>query len=125
MTPMVSGRYLFLSRAMSPLKKSVVKKLVEHLISLPIQIEVAVQMNRIPATLAALEDPQVAALPDLRLLIDSAIHGRAMPPEIEMRTAWDSMRPGLQKVMAGSLSPADASRLMQQSALEQLASLRQ
>jgi maltose-binding protein MalE len=124
MTPMVSGRYLFLSAAMSPAKKAAVKKFVDHITGPKVQIEVATAMNRIPATVEAIESPLVQQLSDLKPLIDSAAHGRAMPPEAEMRTAWDSMRPGLQKVMAGSLEPAEAARLMQQSALDQLAAMK-
>lgn len=123
MTPMVSGRYLFLSAAMSPAKKAAVKQFVEYLTSPKVQVEVATVMGRIPATKAATESPEVQQLTDLKPLIDSVANGRAMPPEAEMRTAWDSMRPGLQKVMAGTLEPTEAARLMQQSALEQLASM--
>lgn len=125
MTPMVSGRYLFLSNAMSPEKKAAVKKFVQYLTSIPVQIEVASLMNRIPAVKAALESPDVQALGDLKPIIDAAANGRAMPADEEMRAAWDSMRPALQKVMAGTLEPKDAARLMQQSGLEQLASMRQ
>jgi arabinogalactan oligomer/maltooligosaccharide transport system substrate-binding protein len=82
-------------------------------------------MNRIPAVKAALDSPDVQALSDLKPIIDAAANGRAMPADEEMRAAWDSMRPALQKVMAGTLEPKDAARLMQQSALEQLASMRQ
>jgi arabinogalactan oligomer / maltooligosaccharide transport system substrate-binding protein len=125
MTPMVSGRYLFLSNAMSPERKAAVKKFVQYLTSIPVQIEVATLMNRIPAVKAALDSPDVQALSDLKPIIDAAANGRAMPADEEMRAAWDSMRPALQKVMAGTLEPKDAARLMQQSALEQLASMRQ
>ena len=125
MTPMVSGRYVFINSAMNDAKKQAVAKFLDHLTSKSVQIEVAQLMNRIPANKEALESAEVQALPDLKLLIEAAKNGRAMPAEAELRTAWDSMRPGLQKVMAGTLDPQDAARLMQQSALEQLASMKE
>lgn len=124
-TPMVSGRYIFLSSSIDPKKKEKVLRFVNYLTSRSIQIEVAQFMNRIPATVEALESPEVQGLEDLKPLIDAARNGRPMPPDAEMRPAWDSMRPALQKLMAGSLEPRDAARLMQQSALEQLASMKE
>jgi arabinogalactan oligomer / maltooligosaccharide transport system substrate-binding protein len=47
-----------------------------------------------------------------------------MPAQTEMRAAWDAMRPVQQKIMSGDLSPQDGVEIMQQSALEKLASLK-
>lgn len=125
MAPMVSGRYLFINGQLSEAKKEAVSLFVRHMSSLRVQSEVAELMNRIPANRDALESPEVQALPDLRPIIDAAANGRAMPAEPEMRAAWDAMRPALQKVMSGDVEPETAARLMQQSALEKLAALKE
>lgn len=125
MTPMVSGRYLFINGRLSDEKKKAVSLFVRFMTSKRVQSEVGELMNRIPANREALESPEVQALPDLKPIIDAAANGRAMPAEPEMRAAWDAMRPALQKVMSGDLDPESAGRLMQQSALEKLAALKE
>jgi arabinogalactan oligomer/maltooligosaccharide transport system substrate-binding protein len=125
MNPMVSGRYLFINGSLSDEKQKAVSLFVRFMTSKRVQIEVGELMNRIPANREALESAEVQALPDLKPIIDAAANGRAMPAEPEMRAAWDAMRPALQKVMSGDLEPDAAARLMQQSALEKLAALKE
>ncbi len=125
MSPMLSGRYMFLLAGMPENKKQAVAKFVKFMTSERVQIEVGELMNRIPATTAALESEAIRSLADLQPVIAAAEHGRAMPAEAEMRAAWDAMRPALQKVMSGDLEPENAARLMQQSALEKLAALKE
>lgn len=124
MTPMVSGRYLFVNANMAPEKADAVKKFLAFLSSKEVQIEVATRLGRIPATLEAQQDAQVTVLPQIKALMDTAANGKAMPAQSEMRAAWDAMRPLQQKVMAGELQPAEASKLMQDSAVEKLASIK-
>ena len=124
MTPMVSGRYVFINREVSSQKKVAVKKFLSFLTSREIQIEVAERLRRIPSTSEALSDPQVIANSEVQLLIAAAAYGRPMPAQTEMRAAWDAMRPVQQKIMSGDLSPQDGAEIMQQSALEKLASLK-
>ena len=47
-----------------------------------------------------------------------------MPVVPEMRVVWDVMRPGLQQVMNGSKSAADAAREMQAAAVQQIAGMK-
>lgn len=124
MTPMVSGRYVFVPAQIAPEKLEAVKKFVTFLASKPVQIEVATRLGRVPATFEATQDSAVTSLPNVQALIDAAKNGRPMPAESEMRAAWDAMRPVQQKVLAGELQPADAVAVMQDSAVEKLASLK-
>lgn len=124
MTPMVSGRYVFINRQVSAHKKVAVKKFLSYLTSREIQIEVADRLGRIPATSEALSDPKVINNTEVQLLNAAAAYGRPMPAQTEMRAAWDAMRPVQQKIMSGDLSPQDGAEIMQQSALEKLASLK-
>ncbi|MEY2988904.1 MAG: hypothetical protein RJB13_2425 [Pseudomonadota bacterium] len=124
MTPMVSGRYVFINREVAGQKKVAVKKFLSFLTSREVQIEVAERLRRIPSTSEALSDPQVIANSEVQLLNAAAAYGRPMPAQTEMRAAWDAMRPVQQKIMSGDLSPQDGAEIMQQSALEKLASLK-
>ena len=124
MTPMVSGRYVFLNAQLSEQKKAAVKKFVSYLTSREIQIEVAERLNRIPSTSEAMNDPKIVSLKSIQPLIAAAASGRPMPAQTEMRAAWDAMRPVQQKIMSGDLSADAGVNIMQQSALEKLASLK-
>ena len=124
MTPMVSGRYVFVNAQIAPEKAEAVKKFVNFLASKPIQLEVASRLKRIPATREATEDAAVVGNAEVKALIDGAINGKAMPAETEMRAAWDAMRPNQQKLMSGEFEAAKAADLMQKGAVEQMASLK-
>jgi maltose-binding protein MalE len=56
-------------------------------------------------------------LADSRTQIDK---GKLMPIVPEMRAIWDSMRPAYQSCLNGELSPADASKQMQQRAIKMI-----
>jgi maltose-binding protein MalE len=47
-----------------------------------------------------------------------------MPVVPEMRILWDTMRPGLQNVMNGVQSPAEAAKEMQERSVRQLADMK-
>jgi maltose-binding protein MalE len=80
-------------------------------------------LGRIPGLIEAQKDPTVVANPVIKSLIDAAANGKAMPPQIEMRAAWDGMRPVLQKVMTGEIAPEQAAGEMQTIANERLKGL--
>lgn len=124
LTPMVSGRYVFINAQLPANKKDAVTKFVNFLTSREIQLEVAERLGRIPSTSEALNDPKVAGMKTVQPLITAAANGRPMPAQTEMRAAWDAMRPVQQKIMAGDLSAEKGVQIMQQSALEKLAALK-
>ncbi len=123
MTPMVSGRYFFINRHVTGPTADAVKKWVAFLTSKPIQVELATKLGRIPASQEAHKDPTVAGNETIKSLIDTAANGRAMPPQLEMRAAWDGMRPVQQKVMTDKLSPEQGATEMQTVANERLKGL--
>lgn len=124
LTPMISGRYVFINSQIAPAKKEAVKEFLNFLTSREIQIEVAEKLNRIPATGEALNDPRITGLKAIQPMIAAAANGRPMPAQTEMRAAWDAMRPVQQKIMSGDLTPDKGVNVMQQSALEKLAALK-
>jgi maltose-binding protein MalE len=124
MTPMVSGRYVFINAQIPASKTEAVRTFLNYLISRDVQVEVAERLNRIPATSESLNDPRIVSLKSIQPLIAAAANGRPMPAQTEMRAAWDAMRPVQQKVMSGDLTPEQGVNIMQQSALEKLASLK-
>lgn len=124
LTPMVSGRYVFVNADLPQAKFEAVQKFLNYLTSREIQIEVAERLGRIPSTSEALNDPKVVNLPSIQSLVAAAANGRPMPAQTEMRAAWDAMRPVQQKIMSGDLSAEAGVNIMQQSALEKLASLK-
>lgn len=124
MTPMVSGRYLFVNANIEPQKMEMVKQLVSYLSSNEVQIAVGTQLERIPVTIEAQASSEVQAIPAVKELIETAANGRAMPAQAEMRAAWDAIRPVQQKLMAGEIEPAAGAKQMQASAVEKLASLK-
>ncbi|MEN9825094.1 MAG: hypothetical protein RI953_839 [Pseudomonadota bacterium] len=124
LTPMISGRYIFINAQIAPAKKEAIKEFLNFLTSREIQIEVAEKLNRIPATSEALNDPRIAGLKAIQPMIAAAANGRPMPAQTEMRAAWDAMRPVQQKIMSGDLTADKGVNVMQQSALEKLAALK-
>lgn len=123
MTPLVSGRYFFVSKKVEGPTAEAVKKWIAFLTSVPVQVELANKLGRVPATTAAQQDPSVATNETIKSLIEAAANGRAMPPQLEMRAAWDGMRPVQQKVMSDKISPEQAAVEMQTVATERLKGL--
>lgn len=124
MTPMVSGRYLFVNSALKTDRLEAAKEFINYLTSETVQVEVATRLQRIPVTLEAQSNPAVMGQSTVKEIMEAAANGRPMPAQNEMRAAWDAMRPVQQRVMAGDLDPDAAIAAMQQSALEKLASLK-
>jgi maltose-binding protein MalE len=123
MTPLVSGRYFFVNRRVEGPVADAVKKWLAFLTSKPLQVEMATKLGRVPSHSEAQKDPSVEANTTIKSLIDAAAHGRAMPAQIEMRAAWDGMRPVQQKVMSDKISPEQGAEEMQTVANERLKGL--
>ncbi len=123
MTPLVSGRYFFVNRRVEGPSADAVKKWLAFLTSKPLQVEMATKLGRVPSNAEAQKDPSVEANATIKSLIEAAANGRAMPPQIEMRAAWDGMRPVQQKVMSNKISPEQGAEEMQTVATERLKGL--
>ncbi|MCC6651357.1 MAG: extracellular solute-binding protein [Candidatus Eisenbacteria bacterium] len=84
----------------------------------------AVALGTLPSHKDAWIAPEIANDPTLKLSQEAFAKGRRMPVVPEMRVVWDVMRPGLQQVMNGSKSAADAAREMQAAAVQQIAGMK-
>jgi maltose-binding protein MalE len=78
----------------------------------------------LPSNKEAWLDPRITGDPILQASQKGFELGRRMPVTPEMRVLWDVMRPGLQSVMNGSKSPADAAKEMQAQAVLQIAGMK-
>ncbi|MEN0109982.1 MAG: ABC transporter permease subunit, partial [Planctomycetota bacterium] len=67
----------------------------------------------LPSRLAVRGDPRLREDPTMRASIAQVERGRDMPTAVEMRAVWDGMRPAYQRLMAGEVTPEEATPLMQ------------
>ena len=84
----------------------------------------AVALGVLPSHKDAWNAPEITGDPTLKISQEAFTLGRRMPVVPEMRVVWDVMRPGLQKVMNGSMTPADAAKEMQAQAVQQIAGMK-
>ena len=122
-SPMTSGVYFLFPEYVSGRKLDAVKKLVDFFLDEEVQVLFATKYQRLPAVASALNRPAIANDPILKGSSDQMVVGRPMPTVPEMRCAWDAMRPNLEAVMAGRMTPRDAARAMQQAAEQCVATL--
>ncbi len=122
-TPMVSGKYLMLSSALSGHKLDLVRRFVEFATSEKMQIAQVRQLRRLPALTKAARSQAVRGDPLLRASMEQVLAGKPMPMATEMRAVWDALRPVYAKVLTRRVSPADAARLMQKDALGKIAEM--
>jgi len=75
------------------------------------------KLNRLPAFKAALDDPSITDNPILKGSADQMVVGTPMPVVPEMRCVWDSWKPEMQAVLAGTKA-AEAAAADAQTAAE-------
>jgi maltose-binding protein MalE len=85
---------------------------------------IAEQLASIPASITAREDTALKNLPLLQSSIEAAGYARPMPPQVEMRAAWDGMRIMIQRALAGTETVDEAVKTGQKAAGEALSALR-
>lgn len=122
-SPMVSGKYLMLSSALTGKKLELVRRFVEFATSEEMQIAQVRQLRRLPALTKAARSPAVMGDPLLRASMEQVLAGKPMPMATEMRAVWDAMRPAYAKVLMRSISTKDAARLMQKDAVAKIAEM--
>lgn len=124
MSPMVGGKYIFINKKLKDQATAVaVIRFIQFIASKEKQVEMAIKLGRIPALKAAQADPAVQGNEVIKLVLDASLNGKAMPPQVEMRAAWDGMRPLQAKVMGGEEKAKSASEKMQKLAMERLKGL--
>jgi arabinogalactan oligomer / maltooligosaccharide transport system permease protein len=124
MAPMVAPKGYSLS---SFAKDEVVEdamSLIRSLTDESTQREYLSQQRILPSRLSLRDDPLVKNDPIMKVSLEQAERGRAMPTAFEIRPVWDAMRPPYQLLMAGALDPAAAAQQMQREALEKIAAIK-
>lgn len=124
MSPMLSGRFIFINKSAKGAKLDAVKKFIDFIISNKIQQRLATNLGRIPAIKEAKNSAETQKLTELNELIQAAAYPTPMPAEVEMRAAWDGMRIMLQRAMTGDQTVAQAIKTGQKTADEALKTLK-
>ncbi len=100
-------------------------ELVTYLTSPEATLKDATTLGILPSHKDAWAAPAIQNDPILKASQGGYALGRRMPVRPEMRVIWDTMRPGLQKVMNGSATATAAAAEMQKAAVEQIAGMKQ
>lgn len=108
MTPMMGGRFLYINASTKGPKLEAAQKFVSFVTSKMVQLRIASQLSSIPATLEAKADPAIKGNKLLQESMAAAAAARPMPPQVEMRAAWDGMRIMVQRAMSNAEKPAAA-----------------
>lgn len=96
-----------------------VKKFIELVNTKENQLKISKGAGDLPTNLEATKDPYITDNELLKVFTQQMLVGTSMPIIPEMRAVWDGIRPGLEAVMADSMTPAQAAEEMQEKA-EQL-----
>jgi len=123
--PMVSSKGYSVSARVTGEHLERVLDLLRFLTSTASQITYAERLGTLPTRRAAYDDPRIADDPTLSASIAQVEVGRRMPVIAEMRAVWDAMRPAVQSVWNGTLSPAEAAPAMQAQAVRKIAEMKQ
>ncbi len=118
--PMTSCKGYSMNRWVPEVRRSLVIELLEYLTSAPVVGEVSTRLGALPSRTDVARWPRLREDPTLQASWNQLVHGRLMPVVPEMRVLWDVMRPGLQQVVSGALTPAEAARRMQRQALRKI-----
>jgi arabinogalactan oligomer/maltooligosaccharide transport system substrate-binding protein len=116
--PYTSGVFFMLpsSLADDAAKLAAVKGFVAFVTNRENQVLQIEKLNRLPALTAALDDPLITGNAVLKGSADQMVVGTPMPVVPEMRCVWDSWKPEMGAVLAGSKTAEDAAAAMQTSA---------
>ncbi|HYX34411.1 MAG TPA: extracellular solute-binding protein [Oligoflexus sp.] len=122
--PMMGGRFLYVNATAQGPKLAAIRKFIEFSGSPLVQKRIAKQLASIPAAVAVRQDPALQSIPLLKQSMEAVTQARPMPPQVEMRAAWDGMRIMIQRALSGTESVERAAKTGQKAADEALAALR-
>jgi arabinogalactan oligomer/maltooligosaccharide transport system substrate-binding protein len=125
MQPMISGKYVFVSRNVKPKQLEAVSKFAAYLASAEAQEYAAKVADRLPSLKSVAASDVVTKDPILMASQNALSHGQPMPMDVGLRAVWDAMRPQLQNVMAGRTQPTIAAKNMQKDAETKIKEMRQ
>ncbi len=115
--PFLSGTYIMFPKDLAGDKLAASLKLTQYFISNDVQLRWVKDQKRLPSIQALYTDASITGDPILSQASAALLAaGVGMPPFASMRCGWDSMKPNLQSVLAGKMTPADAAAAMQKAA---------
>jgi len=117
-TPLAEGRYYMVSSHVTPdtPEFAAVKKFIEFMTGEHAQQMWLEKLQRLPSNRNVAQSPLIQQDPILAGAVAQLEKARAMPAALQLRCFWDSVRPQQQAVLAGTLTPEDAARKMQEEA---------
>lgn len=107
-----------LSENTSDKKSEALNKFFDYIFSPEINAEIALNQSQSPGIEAARELPQVKNDKLMQDSIETIKYTVPMPVVPEMRAIWDAMRPNLEAVLNGKMTPEEAAKKMQKDAVE-------
>jgi arabinogalactan oligomer/maltooligosaccharide transport system substrate-binding protein len=122
-TPLTLGEYWFMSKDVKGPQLDAAAKLVEYMTSAEAQEAWASKAGRLPSSKEAAGSEVITQDPIRLGSVDQLSKGRGLLSVPEMYCAWDAMRDPLAEVMDDTLTPAEASQLMQDDAERCLADM--
>jgi len=114
--PYTSGVYFMVPKSVSGAKLEAVKDFMKFVTNEENQLAMVDSLKRLPGLRVALTNEKIAGDAILAGSAAQMSYGTPMPTVLEMRCNWDAMKPELQAVLAGTVSPADAAKNMQAAA---------
>jgi len=111
--PYTAGKYIMFPKDLAADQLAAGLKLNQCFISDPMQLKWLNEKKRLPSVQKLFDDPSIKSDPILAGSATDLLNGTGMPAATEMRCNWDAMRPNLEQVMAGNMTPEDAAAAMQ------------
>ncbi len=115
--PYTSGKYFIIAKDVEAAQLEAIKAFIGFVTSYEKQVAMVNTLKRLPGLKKALEDKVITSDPILKGSSEQMAKGTPMPTVVEMRANWDAMKPEQNKVLAGSVTPAEAAKNMQAAAL--------
>ncbi len=122
-SPMVSATGYSINSTLTGKTLEATKEVLKFLTSEYAQKEFSKRFKAIPSLKKLQKDPVFINDPVIKASIQQIEVGQLMPIIPEMRAVWDAMRPALQSVLGGSMTPKQAAKYQQKLALEKIASM--
>jgi arabinogalactan oligomer/maltooligosaccharide transport system substrate-binding protein len=113
--PYTSGVYFMVPKGIPEAHLAVIKDFMIFATNKDNQVAQITKLSRLPGLKAAASDPAITSDPILKGSADQMLVGTPMPTVLEMRCNWDSMKPEMLSVLAGSTTPEAAAKAMQDS----------
>ena len=121
--PYTSGVFFMLPKGLTGAKLAAVVDFINFATDKENQLNMVSTLTRLPALKEALSDKAITDDPILSASAAQMSYGVPMPTVTQMRCVWDSLKPEMQAVFAGTESAADASAKSQTAAETCIAAL--